>query len=157
MAQLFSLGGITHHTMKSYRNRWLLLALFLVAALAWLGIYRKRAASAPKVTASFLSYTNGANGLRFLMISFVNHEGFPIQWHDVWVEEEGSSEHHGPTINPNLPWITKTSLESGDSEVLAVGSQERARWRVCWAYSPVGSTNNYTAMSKWFEPQKERR
>jgi hypothetical protein len=143
--------------MNLHRNRWLLLALILVAASAWFGVYWKRVASVPRVTASLLSYTNGANGLRFLMISFVNRERVPIQWHDVWVEEEGSSEHHAPTMNPNLPWITKATLESGDSEVLAVGSQEHdLRWRVCRAYSPVGSTKNYTATSKWFEPQKER-
>ena len=141
--------------MHSSRNRWLLCTLVFVAALLLLGIYLKRAASAPKVAASFLNYTNttGANNRQFVVVTFGNRERVPIQWHDVYVEEAGSSEHHAPVMNPGLPWITKPSLESGESEVLAVGKpNEQVRWRVCWDYSPAGSTNNYTATSKWFEP-----
>ena len=138
--------------MHSFRNRWLLFAFVFVAALTWVGIHLKRAASAPRVAASFLSYTNGGSR-QFVVVSFVNREHVPIQWHDLYVEEAGSSEHHAPIFNPSLPWITKPSLESGDSEVLAVGKPtEQVRWRVCWGYSPVDTTNSYTATSKWFEP-----
>jgi hypothetical protein len=138
--------------MRSHRNRWFLLAFLLIAAFLWLGIYLKRTVSEPRVAASFLNYTNGGSR-QFVVVTFVNREHVPIQWHDLWVEEDGSMDHHAPIKNPDLPWITKSSLESGDSEVLAVGKPtEQIRWRVCWDYSPVGSTNNFTATSKWFEP-----
>lgn len=142
--------------MQSSRNRRLLFALIFVAALLLLGVYLKRAASAPKVVASFLSYTNDVNDprhLQFVVVTFVNRERVPIKWHGMYVEEAGNPYHHAPTFNPNLSWITRTTLESGDSEVVAVGKPlEQARWRVCRDYSPVGTTNNYTATSKWFKP-----
>lgn len=133
----------------------------VIVVLAWLVALLKRAPNTPEVTATFLSNTNGAHAWPFVVVSFVNHERGPIQWHDLWVEEEGSTEHHAPVMNPNLPWISKTSLQSGDSEMLAVGlPTERVRWRICWDYSPVGSTNTYTAKSEWFgasrpEPRQE--
>jgi hypothetical protein len=138
--------------MHSSRNRWLLFAFVFVAALILLGIYLKRAASAPRVAASFLSYTNAGNS-RFVVISFVNHERASIRWGDAYVEEDESSDHHAPVFNPNLPnWRGALSLEGGDSEVIAVGtpSDAQMRWRFCWDYSLVGSTNNYTVKSKWF-------
>ena len=104
------------------------------------------------VTASFLNYTNGGNW-RFVVISFANHEQTPIRWGDIYVEEDGNSEHHATVFNPNLPWIKAPFLlKSGGSEVIAVGTPNEAQmqWRVCRDYSLVGSTNNYTAKSKWF-------
>ena len=138
--------------MHSHRNRWLLLTLTLIAVLALLGIYLKHTAGAPRVTASFLSYTNAGSG-RFVLLSFVNREKVPIDLRGVFVEEDGSKELHAPVMNKNLPWITKLSLESGDSEVLAVKAElPSARWRVRWDYVRAGSTNIYSARSRWFEP-----
>ena len=108
--------------------------------------------SSPNVTASFLNYTNGGD-LRFVVISFVNHEQVPIMWGDTYVEEDESSDHHAPVFNPNLPnWLKSRSLESGGLEVIAVGtpSDAQMQWRVCRDYSLAGSTNNYTVKSKWF-------
>jgi hypothetical protein len=111
-------------------------------------------ASNPDVTASFLNYTNGGD-LRFVVISFVNHEQVPIRWHDTYVEEDESSEHHAPIFNPNLPnWRKSLSLKSGGSEVIAVGTPSenwpaQMQWRVCRDYSLMGSANNYTVKSKW--------
>jgi hypothetical protein len=138
--------------MHSSRNRWLLYTFVIIATLILLGIYLKSAASAPRVAASFLSYTNAGNS-RFAVIPFINHERVPVKWGDTYVGEDDSSAHHAPIFNPNLPnWRGARQLESGGLEVIAVGtpSDAQARWRFCWDYSPVGSTNNYTVHSKWF-------
>ena len=108
--------------------------------------------NSPDVTVLFLNYTNGGNW-RFVVVSFINHEQMPIRWGDMYVEEDGSLEHHAPVFNPNLPWIKAPfSLESGGSEVVAVGtpSEAQMQWRVCRDYLLVGFTNNYTVRSKWF-------
>jgi len=105
------------------------------------------------VTTSFQSYTNGGSR-SFAVVLFANHELVPIRWGDIWVEIDGTSEHHAPVFNPHLPWIKARLLDSGGSEVIAVGtpSEAQTQWRVCRDYTPVGSTNNFTTKSKWFTP-----
>jgi hypothetical protein len=138
--------------MNSHQIRWLIWAVILVSFLALLALHVLPGANSPKVAGTFLSYTNGGSRT-FVVVTFANHERVPIHWHDVWVQQGDSMEHHAPVMNPGLPWISKPSLEVGDSETLAVGKPaEKVRWRVCWEYSPEGSTNIYTARSQWFEP-----
>ncbi|HXT13761.1 MAG TPA: hypothetical protein VN873_19585 [Candidatus Angelobacter sp.] len=139
--------------MSAQRIRWVLLALVSAAILALLALYIRHGASAPKVAGTFLGYTNAAS-TTFAVVKFANHENVPIHWHGVWVEyQDDSTQHHAPVMNPSLPWITKASLQVGGSETLAVGKPvNQVPWRVCWEYSPEGSTNIYTATSKWFEP-----
>ena len=140
------------HIMHSHRNWWLLLAVILIAALSWLGLYLKRTVSAPKVATTFWAYTKRGS-TRFEFISFANRERVPIQWRSLYIEEAGKSEYRAPIFNPHLPWISAATLESGESETIAIGCPDaNARWRACWDYQPLGSTNIYVVKSRWFEP-----
>src|SRR5262245_36063875 len=140
------MGAPSNQSAHSHRGRWFLLALAVIAILAVLGIYLKRGPSTPVAT-TFQGYTNVANR-QFELLSYVKRQRGPIQWRGVWVEQEGSPDHHAPIVNTNLPWVT-----SGESLTLAIGKpMEPVRWRVCSDYSLVGSANRYTARSRWFDP-----
>jgi len=145
VAQLFSLGGSTRFMKIQH-----IIPLLLLVGCCAVGA---QTADTNTVTISFQSYTNGGSRI-FVVISFANHGRVPIQWGDIWVETDGSSEHHAPVFNPHLPWIKARLLESGGSEVIAVGtpSEAQMQWRICRDYTSVGSTNIYTTKSKWFTP-----
>lgn len=110
-----------------------LIALVVALALIWLRTFARPRASASGVCVAFLGYTNSPQGSRlFGLFGITNQDSLSIQRLSPGVEIEGMNNLHAPVFNPQLPWVQRAPLSSGDAEIIAVGvPQDPGRWRLC--------------------------
>src|SRR5437879_5787453 len=96
--------------MRGRYKRWVLIsALVAIILIALLTLNSRPRATVSAVGITFLGYTNPpGNHIRFALFCVSNQAPYTVRWYGDSVEVEGvPSYRNGPTINPNLPGVTR--------------------------------------------------
>ena len=139
-------------TMRFHSKRWAWIFV-LMSLLAFLFLASRQPAptAASAIAMNFIGYTNLPNNdRRFALFSVSNQANYAICWRGDRVEVEGSPNHQGRTINPNLPgWRYAPVLRPGESVEFAMGEpfydSEHGRWRFSMSFA------RYSLQARWLD------